>query len=201
MQIASYVTLLGGGFVFLFIFWKRLKEDLSYDIIFRLGSYILTGLLLGWVISLYSLLNFIWIWLIFLGGLMGLIVGIFRLNLKFYELFESYVISILPWISFVFLKHSVTHSSFSSFLGFLVILFIIFLSYWVESHYKNFSWYKSGKIGFSGLVTLLTIFIVRFSLAISGISVLSFADKFEAPFSGIGIVSCLLVLYLLSRSE
>jgi hypothetical protein len=199
MLIASTALNLVGVLMFLFLFWKRQKEDFSSEIIFRLATHILVGIGIGGLTSLY-LIEY-WIWLSFLGGLIGLLSAIYRLKTKFHEIFEAFVIGALPWLSGVFLLHSVRERSLSSFLGFLVILIIIFVSYWLDAHYKNFSWYKSGKIGFTGLATLAIIFAFRSGLAIAGVSVLSFVGKFEHILSGVGLLASLLLLINLGRRE
>lgn len=198
MLIASILTHMLGVFVFLFIFWKRQKDDFSSDLIFKLGFNILIGISVGvtlsiWLFPIYSF------WLGFIGGILGLFTALFKFRTKFYEVFEAFVISIMPWLALVFLHDSVIHSSLSSFLGFIGILVLIFVFYYLDSHYKNFNWYKSGKIGFTGLAILGIIFIIRFGLAIFGVSMLSLIGKFEMLVSGLGILVCFLLLFNLAR--
>ncbi len=200
MLIASSLAYILGVFVFLFIFWKRQKEDFSSEIIFKLAIHILTGLFVGFFIAAYFLKEY-WFWFAFAGGTIGVLIAIFRLRTKFYEIFEAFIIASLPLLGIIFLADSVTHSSLSSFLGFLVILIIIFISYWFDANYKNFNWYKSGRIGFSGLAILGLLFAVRFGLALSRIPVLSFVGKFEPVLSGIGILACSLLLVSLGKKE
>jgi len=107
----------------------------------------------------------------------------------------------LPWIALIFLGDSVVKSSLSSFLGFLAILVFILVYYYFDSHYKKFSWYKSGKIGFSGLVTLGIIFLVRAGVAVSESVVLSFVDKYEAAFSATAALFCFLAVFNLGRKS
>ena len=139
------------------------------------------------------------LWASFLGGFLGLEVSVFRLRLKFYEVFESFIIAALPWVGFVFLADSVVHSSLSSFLGFLVILILVFISYYLSAHYKNFGWYKSGKIGFAGMSTLGIVFAIRFILAIFHSTVLSFVGQIEVFISGVGMLVSFLLLLNLGR--
>ncbi|KKU09305.1 MAG: hypothetical protein UX13_C0044G0014, partial [Candidatus Woesebacteria bacterium GW2011_GWB1_45_5] len=51
-MLVNIVINLLGGMIFLFIFWKRLKEDYAHEIIFKSALYILSGILLGGFIAL-----------------------------------------------------------------------------------------------------------------------------------------------------
>jgi hypothetical protein len=199
MLIASVAVNILGVFVFLFIFWKRLHEDYSSEIIFKTVFYILTGVLIGFLLSL-KFIPTAFFWLMLTGAMFGLGFTIFRLKVKFYETFEALIISSFPWIGFTYLLDSVTHSSLSSFLAFVAILIFVFISYFLDTHYKNFTWYKSGKIGFAGIVTLSLFFIVRSVLAIFTINMLSFVGlKVEAVISGAAAFVCFVLLFNLAR--
>lgn len=201
MLIASILINILGVVVFLFIFWKRLREDYSSEIIFKTSFDILIGILAGFLISLrFTPESFFWFAV--LGAMIGLGLSIFRFRVKFYETFEAFIISSFPWISFVFLLDSITHSSFNSFMAFIAILIFVFISYYLDAHYKNFTWYKSGKIGFAGIVTLSLFFIVRSALAIFGINMISFVSlRFEAVISAAAAFVCFVLLFNLAKIE
>jgi hypothetical protein len=190
MLIASAVTGLAGGILFLFIFWEKLKEDFSSDLIFKMAFNILLPL---------SILNFValrffppfFLWLSFFGGLIGIFISVFKFKVNAFEIFEVYVVSGIPWLSLVFLTDSVTRSSLYSFLAFLVSLILIFISYWLDVHYKSFSWYKSGKIGFTGIATLILIFCIRLVLDIFRIGMISFVGQLDGILSGLGLLVCI----------
>lgn len=199
-MIASFVAGFSGVAVFLFIFWRRLKEDYSSDIIFKTASTILLGILVSWLLSLrFYATGFLWF--VFFGGVLGLSLAVYRYRVMFYETLEAFVAASLPWLSFLFLKDSVRASSLTSFLAFLTILFFIFIFYYLDIHYKRFTWYKSGKIGFSGLALLGLVFGVRSILALYGITVLSFLGGIEAYLSGIVAVTALALLFNLGRQK
>ncbi len=190
-----------GILVFLFLFWKRLKEDYVSEIVFKAAFYILAGILVSSLLS-FKFFSTWFLWSAFVGSLLGMVVGILTLRIRFYETLEALVISFLPWIALMFLGNSVAKSSLSSFLAFAATLIIIFISYWFDDHYKNFTWYKSGKIGFAGLATLAFIFLIRSGVAIFGIHVLSFVDqKYEAIVSGSLAFVCFLLLFNLGRYQ
>jgi hypothetical protein len=201
MLFASVFTNLVGVLVFLFIFWKRLKDDFSSDIVFKVASYVLVGIFVGYSISLWLIKPY-FLWFGFLAGIIGLLIAVYLTKVKFYETFESVVVASLPWIGFIFLLNSTQASSLSSFLGFLGILILVFISYFLDTHYKTFSWYKSGRIGFTGVAILFLIFLIRLSLAILKIGMLSFVSlPFELLLSGMGMVTCLVLFYNLSKIE
>lgn len=189
-----------GMMTFLFLFWKRLKEDYSSEIIFKTSSYVILGILLGYIVSA----RFFREWFLY-AELLGVVAGLwfanFRFKIRVYEMLEASVQATLPWISLLFLHDSIVSSSFVSFSGFLLTLAIIFFYYYMDLHYREFTWYKSGKVGFSGLITLGLIFLIRSVIAISGISVLSFVGKYEGILSGILAFICFLVLFNLGRKS
>jgi hypothetical protein len=199
-MIVNLTTHFLGAVIFLFIFWKRLKEDYASEIIFRSAFSILIGISIASLISFRFFQNE-FLWFGFLGAMAGLGLSAYRYRIRFYESLEALVIAGLPWIAFIFLKNSVLTASLISFIGFLIILIIIFLSYFFDQRYKNFTWYKSGKIGFSGLATLVIIFISRLVVALLQIPVISFLGRFEAVISGIAAFISLILLVNLGRKK
>ncbi len=198
MFTASLLTNLFGILILLFIFWKRLKEDYASEIIFKAAFMVLFGVLVSWAVS-FKFFPVWYLWSGFLGLALGLGASIYILKIRFYESFEALIIAAIPWLGLIFLKDSVLNSSLNSFLAFLIILLVVFVAYWLDVNYKNFTWYKSGKIGFAGLSALGLIFLIRSLVAIIGIPVLSFVGKFEAVLSGAAAFICFLLLYNLGR--
>lgn len=199
MLIASILINFLGIVVFLFIFWKRLREDYSSEIIFKTAFNILIGILIGFLIFLkFPLIGFFWP--VFIGSLMGFSFSLFRFKIKFFETFEAFTIALFPWIGFTFLLDSVIHSSLNSFFAFIAILIFVFIAYYLDTHYKNFTWYKSGKVGFAGIVTLSIFFVIRSTLAIFEIHMISFVDlKIEAVISAAAAFICFILLFNLAR--
>ena len=199
-MIANILVALVGLIVSLFIYWRRLREDYPSEIIF--SSALVTYLLIfiAWATS-YLFFPGWFFWLTFLGLVLGVILSVFRFRIRFYESLEGMVFSVLPWLSFIFLMDSVAQSSLISFIGFVVVLVFIFIFYYFESHYKNFAWYKSGKIGFAGLATMGVFFLVRAAIAIFFTSVLSFTGKFEVYISATLAFLSFLMIFNLGRKE
>lgn len=200
-MVVNFAVGLIGVLIFLFIFWKRLKEDYSSEIIFKTAFMLLTVLavffVLGWQFSRG--------WLFFIEAVgipVGVLIAVSRLRVRFFETLEAAIAGLMPWLSFFFLADSVTSKSLSSFSGFLALLILIFVFYYLDVHYKNFNWYKSGRIGFSGLTILALIFLTRSLVAIVGITVLSFVNqRSEAIISASIVFVCLLGLYNLGRQK
>src|SRR4030042_124487 len=91
--------------------------------------------------------------------LLGLLVFLFIYWKKLNETFDASIVGILPWLDFIFLDHSVRNQNAYSFAGFIVITLLLGLYKYFDNNYKDFSWYISGKIGASGLLVLLILFI------------------------------------------
>lgn len=189
-----------GILIFLFIFWKRLKEDYAAEVIFQVASFVLIGIGVGWAFSAKFFPGWFF-WSDTIGAMIGLTLAILRFKLKFYETLEALIISGLPWLGLIFLKNSVLSASLSSFLAFAVILVMVFVSYYFDVHYKRFTWYKSGRIGFAGLAVAILFFLTRSVLAIGKVTVLSFAGRAEGIASGVMVFICCLLLYNLGRNK
>jgi hypothetical protein len=194
----NFLVNLFGGIIFLFIFWKKLRDDYSSQIIFSTGIYILLGILLG--SALAARIFPIWFfWGGFFGACLGLGFGILRFKVKFYETLEASVVALLPAVSLIFIQDSVTNSSLVSFIAFVVCLFLIFIYLFLEMRYRDFAWYGSGKIGFAGLSTLGLFFLTRSVVAIFFHDVLSFVGRSEIFVSGALALLCFLMVFNLGR--
>lgn len=189
-----------GILIFLFIFWKMLKEDYVGEIIFSSSSFILLGIFVGYILSLRFIPPWFF-WLEFIGAIFGLLISINRFKVRFYEAMEASLVGLLPWLGLTFLLDSITSSSLVSFIAFLTCLALIFFYYFLNLKYKSFSWYRSGKIGFSGLSVLGIIFLIRSSVAIFLIPVLSFVGKAEVFVSGSLAFTAFLLIFNLARKE
>lgn len=177
-----------------------MKEDYPVSYIFSTAIYIILGAVLLSVIS-YELSVKYWFWLGFLGLLAGLTLGVWRYKLRVFETLEAAVMAFLPWLSFIFLADSVKNASWVSFSAFAFLLFLIFVCYFLDATYKNFTWYKSGKVGFSGLAVLAILFLTRALVSLFYPFVLSLAGKTEVYFSSLAAFILFLLIFNLSRSK
>ena len=197
-MLGSLVTTLAGIILFLFLFWRRLKEDYPSSQIFTTAFYVLAGILLAWGLSL-KVSRESWFWLELVGIILGLGIGLLRYKFRFFEVLEALALGLLPWLGLFFLKDSIENSSLASFLSFFAVTCLITLFAFLDSHYKNFNWYRSGRIGFSGLTTLGTLFLLRAAFASFFPFVISFV-KYEAILSGIAAFVFFLATFNLARS-
>ncbi|EKE05865.1 MAG: hypothetical protein ACD_19C00176G0087 [uncultured bacterium] len=177
-----------GIFILFYLLWRTLKDDYHYEKIFNLAFAILFGFIVGSIISKYVLSDY-WFWLSFGCILLGFFVAIIRQRLKFYETFEALVVGVLPWISIVFLVDSINNSSLSSFITFWIGSICFALFFFFKSYYRTFTWYKSGRVGFAGILTATIFFLART------------ATNHEPYLSGSVALLLFLVLYKLSKNE
>ena len=188
-----------GLIIFLFIFWKRLKEDYLPNQIFSTFFSILFFMLLTYFVSI-NLFPTWWFWFTFLGFILGLIIGIFRFKLKFYETFEAAFLGFLICFSLYLLGDSVRSLNILSFSGFVVSVILIGIFQYIDMHYRNYSWYKSGKVGFTGLILSALFFLVRVITFMFFPNTLSFVHGYEMYLSAVSSFIFLALTYNLSRS-
>ena len=197
-MISSALFTILGILIFLFLFWKRLKEDYVSGQIFNAAFYMLLGIFLGKILATKFFPDW-WFWASFFGALVGVFAGVARFKLRILETFEAATLGLLPWIGLVFLREAIKTSSPNSFFASLVIFGLILLFFFFDSRYKKFTWYKSGRIGFSGLMVVGIFFLTRAAIAPIVPDVISFAGKYEAFFSGIFAFTSFLLVFNLAR--
>jgi hypothetical protein len=162
IQIILFIL---GGLIFLFSFWRRLKEDYFENQIFTTGFYIFVFVLLGNLISKYFLPSY-WFWSSLLGILIGISLSTLRYKMRFFENLEAAVgASFIPVI-LILLYDGIRERHAHSFFAIAGIALLFGLYYFLRTHYKRISWYKSGRIGFAGVCVLILFFLLRALLAV-----------------------------------
>ena len=184
--------------IFLFLFWKRLKRDYEDDKIFTVSFYVLFGMLLGYLLSVYIAYDW-WFWSAFFGSLTGLSIGIYRFKLRVFEVIESWAFSSLALLGLTFLYDWYANINVFSGYALLIISVLLFGFFFLDRHYKNFSWYRSGRIGFSGVTILGLFFIIRAAVATTSVGVVSFVGKSDAIVSSAFAFLAFLALFNLAR--
>lgn len=197
-MLSAIITNLVGALVFLFLVWRRLREDYSKDLIFSLCFFVILGLALGFLISNFWVKSF-WFWLEMGGVILGFLLSTLRAKLRFYESFEAVSLGFLAWFAVFWISVFIKTPSVTSFLASLLVISILVLFYLFDASYRNFTWYRSGRIGFSGLTTLAIFFLTRSAIASFFPFMLSFAGRLEVFFSGVASFILFLMVYNLSR--
>jgi hypothetical protein len=186
-----------GGFVFVYLFWKRLKDDYLSEQLFTTSFFVIFGIAAGILVSRFY--PSWWFWLVTVAVCLGGGFSIYRFRLRAFEVAEALVFSLLPWLGLIFVSDSISHLSLPSFVGFVVSALLLALFIYFDRHYKNFSWYVSGRVGFSGLMVAAIFFSLRAVVAIFSPFVLSFVGKLELVLSGASAFLFYFLVFRLSR--
>lgn len=197
INLALTVVSLVGILIFLFLFWRSLKEDYSSTLIFNSASFIIAGLLVGHYAS--KLIPESWFWMSLVASFLGLTLGAFKYKMRLTESYQAYVVGLMPYLALIFGYDGVVSSSLTSLIASVVTILLLVGYFFVDSRYKNFKWYKSGRVGFSGLATSAVFFLLRAIVAIVSPPVISFFGNFEVYLSSIVSFILFLSLYNLSR--
>ena len=141
----------------------------------------------------------IWFWTSLLGGFVLFVIGIFRYKLKFFEAFEAFLIGAVSWFFIITFFLSLEKGDLK-WLLYSASVFVLILGFFgLEKKYRQFSWYKSGKVGFSGFAIAAVFFLIRSVIAIISPDMLSFLGRIDAIISAIASFICFLVVYTLSQ--
>lgn len=197
-MILNILFTLVGAVTFLYLFWKKLKDDYSHNQIFIAGFYVLIGMFLFNLLALYFVPAWSF-WLSLLGSLFGLAVGISRFRLRIFELLEGWVFGGIGLLFVFYVYMWIGRFSIKDFLPILVMFLFISLYLFLDSKYKKFSWYKSGRVGFAGLATMGLFFLLRSLVAFFEPSMLFFVERYDVWLSGIMSFVAFLLLFNLSR--
>lgn len=185
-------------FVFLFVFWRQLKDDYVSNQIFTTGFSMLGIVgLLGYLSFIFSVRA--WFWICMLAILIVVFYNVRRFRMRLVEVAEA---SIIGWVwiwLFVYGAVFMLSYDFKYLIGVGVTLLFVFLFYFFNSSYKKFGWYKSGRVGFAGFATLASAFLVRTLVAIWFTDMVSFVGSIDIYLSSITTVSSFGVLVYLSR--
>jgi hypothetical protein len=212
MSILPHILLvLLGSIVLLFFFWRRLKEDFSSELIFNAGiTSIVSILMLSAVFTLiarflpekeYFRPAGMWFW----GSTVGLLVGVkisqFRFNMKLVETLEAGALGSGAWLLLVYIFEFVVNRNQVAGILSAVLIFLLVLFYFLESRYRSFSWYKSGKVGFSGFGAATIFFVFRIISVASNNDVFSTIGRVDLILSAVAVFLLVFSLYNLSEAS
>lgn len=186
--------------MFLFFLWRRLKEDYPKEIIFGVASLVLIGLLVGYLASFKFFPNWFF-WFEAFGAFLGFSIGILKYDTRFFETFEAIFLGFLPWLSLFYLKNFISRPTVLLGVIFVLNFALLLLFDFLDIRYKNFSWYKSGRIGLSGLLTAGVFFLIRAAIATFFPFVISFSGRKEIILSGLCAFTIFFLIYNLAKQE
>jgi hypothetical protein len=196
--LISIATNFFGFLFFSFLLWLRLKEDYSREEIFSLGFSVVFGMTLGFFLAKYFVPGF-WFWGEVAGSGLGFALFLIRYHPRFYETLEALIFGFLAWLEIFWLAVFLKTPATPAFLATLLIICLLILFGLFEANYKDFNWYRSGRIGFSGLTCAAIFFLSRAAIASFFPTLLSFANGFEVYLSGSCAFFFFLLVYNLSR--
>jgi hypothetical protein len=196
--VSRTILTITATYLFLLLFWRRLKEDYTYSQILSTGFYALFGAAVGSIIA-DNFFSAWWFWAAFAGAFLGLSAGIWRFNLRTFETMEAAILGFLPVTTLVCLYYGLMESSIPALVSASVV-FLLFVGFFIlDKHYKKFTWYKSGRAGFAGFTIFGLFFLIRAAVAVFVGDMLSFVQGIEVYLSGIMAFGAFLILYNLSR--
>lgn len=213
---ALFIGIPVGILGFLFLIWKKLKDDYTspqiFTFAFIVSAFLLAGIILGsFITNLNNLSTAIfndsglWFWVGFVALAIGFVVGYKTqkggkdFKPRQYELLEGVCTGFIFFLIPIFFVSGVVNENikiltFAIFLGFLLYLYFM-----LNKNYKKFTLYKSGKLGFASLTILGIFFFVRTIVAIIDPSMLSFIGKLDAVVSVLVSFIFFISLYRLSQ--
>lgn len=196
--IVKILFIILGFFLFLYLFWSRLKEDYVGNQVFSTGLFALTGIILGNLLF-FNYFQHWFLWSGVFGGLVGSLLGIFKYKLRFFEVLEAAVLGGLFLLGLFLLALFILEKDVVSLGGALVVLLHILGFELIDKHYKTFTWYRSGKVGFTGLAIAGVFFLTIAFIAVSFSGMISFVNRNDAIISGLLAFLSFIALYNLSR--
>lgn len=180
-----------------------MREDYISQSIFTASLFVVVGVIVGaaLAIGLGQLFSEsavfsrsgLWFWGAFLSLQVTSFFSSRKLKLKYIELLESMNIGALLWLSIVALPIFWP----ASVVG--IVLFGLF--YVFESKYRNISWYKSGRVGFSGFSVLTLLFLFRFVVALLSPDMIIFVGKVDVVLSAAAAFLFAFSVYNLAQKQ
>lgn len=184
--------------LYLFLFWRRLKEDYPQQVVFTAAFFVLFGILVFFILSIYYRPEW-WFWFAAAGAIIGFLLSILRFKLKITETIDASVLGLNMLAIATYFYFGSIEGDFRPYILVIFHLFL-FLVFWIlDQNYKKFTWYRSGKIGFAGILTLGFYFLIRSVVALYFPDVVSFIGKDDAIISAVLAFLSFLGLFNLAR--
>jgi hypothetical protein len=156
------------GIIYLFLFWRKLREDYYQEALFSLSLVqvlVLTGLY--WLIQYRLVLNFYYLEVVFVV-IAYLLVSLWfkRGEVNKIEIIEGSLIAYwwvnLFWCTLLLFKDWSHWQSLGLEVFVTVLSLVVYLI--VNNNYKKFGWYRSGRVGIAGLTALGAALLLKGSV-------------------------------------
>lgn len=200
-----------GALFFLFIYWRKMREEYPVKLIFSNAFSILFSVIIGTIVGFLITDSIpetrifdkegLWFWGAVLGFIISFIFYNFKNKFEFFENLETTGIGLLVWLGFISLAYGLSNLRLDAFISAILIAVLLLVYKVLASKYKTFSWYKSGRVGFAGITTLALFFLIRSGIAIYGGSMLSFAGRIEVILSSVISFLLFFAVYNLSQNR
>lgn len=182
----------------LFILWKKLRDDYIGSQIFGLGFGIYFFLIAGLLLFHYfKILYFEWI--VIAAPLGVVFYYVYRVKMRLNELVNALAPSLYMGSIYYYLMIVILKNNYFSLFGIVLSVLFIIIYFLLEKNYKKFQWYKSGKVGFSGLFVAGAYFFVNSALAVLVPDMVFFSGKINAIISLLLGLTAVLALVRLSK--
>lgn len=197
-MLGVLVSAIPALFFSLFSFWRKLKEDYVPNSVFSSYILIFVGGLLGLSVSRFvkDLNSF---WLISVGGFVSTLIASKLYRLRFFEIFEAATVSFLAFGTIYAALNLLFDFSSEAFGVLAVVACLLALYFILDTHYKSFSWYRSGKVGFSGLTVAGIGFLARAIIALTFPNMLSLSGTIDTMLSAGVAFSAFAAIVFLAR--
>lgn len=173
-------------YIYLFSFWKSLREEAPQQSIFvselvilaSTGVFAIVGLLLTSVFTPRTIFNpsHVWFQLAVVGIILSILFVRRYLSLSFALIAEAAVPGIVLVLSVV---------SFSDRIGMIVSFITLMIFYVLHKTYKRIHWYKSGRPGFAAYAAIGILFLLRIVFALTGHPMLFSIGQVDILFSAV----------------
>jgi len=188
-----------GIVLFLFLYWRRLKDDYVANHIFTSALIIVLSLFFGLFIASF-VVPLWWFWIALVSLVCGILVSVKKFRMRVNEVADAVFMAVLPLYMFSFFAYFGSTRDFRGVIGSLCVLFIFIAFFVFDANYKQLSWYKSGKIGFSSLASMGILLFMRALVAFLFGNMVSFVGGYEIYLSGIFSIVSFGTLAYLSRN-
>lgn len=193
-------TIFAGVLLYLFFFWKRLKDDYPQNHIFTTAFCGLILVSCGYSFSKYFIGQYVF-WFSFLGAVFGYSISVLKYKMKIYEVLEAAVLALISLYAFILVAELIVTKDVLYLFSFVVMVLLVILFHLFDKVYKGLSWYKSGRIGFSGLMISGIFFTIYTLVAVTLSGVISFVGSNDALVSALLALLSFLLVFSLARKK